>query len=124
MKKMSDVLRKKRVSLSLGFSAIIVFAILFQGCRKDYYKKFTHTWAIPTDEVTLYLKPDSSFILNQRNDPARMGTWRLEDNGNFIIFKSSEEKTSKRLKVKEITATKLVLSDNGLEQDYIMSDQP
>ena len=104
---------------------LLVFAIvcvLFasQSCSADHYKPMQHKWRMITDEATLVLNPDSSFIFSQRNS-IYSGTWKLDDKGKTIIFKQ-KGKTEKRMAVKKVSNESLILSDNGDEQDYVKAD--
>jgi len=73
-----------------------------------------------TDEATLELNTDSSFIFSQRNSISS-GTWRLDDSGKTIIFKQ-KGKNEKKMAVKKVSNESLILSDNGDEQDYVKAD--
>jgi len=79
-----------------------------------------HKWRMITDEATLVLNQDSSFIFSQRNS-IYAGTWKLDDNGKTIVFKQ-KGKTEKRMAVKKVSNEALILSDNGDEQDYVKAD--
>jgi hypothetical protein len=93
---------------------------LIQSCGTDHYKQIGHKWRIITDEVTLDMHQDSTFVLTQRNVPIT-GTWKLDDNDKSVIFKE-KGKGAKKLKIKELSDTKLILSDNGYELDYVRAD--
>jgi hypothetical protein len=97
----------------------VIFAVIY-GCTKDNNTLIQHRWLITTDEVTLEFHPDSTFTGSERGE-AFTGTWKLADNGKSVIFKK-KGKSEKKLKIKELSATKLTLSDNGLDQDYVRGD--
>jgi hypothetical protein len=111
---------KKYVLHILALFTIVSTLMLSQSCSTDHYKEIGHKWRIVTDEVTLELHQDSTFILTQRNIPIT-GSWKLEDHGKSIIFKE-KGKSEKKLKIKELSDTKLILSDNGYELDYVRAD--
>jgi len=93
---------------------------LFFSCNTDHYKPLDHKWRMITEEATLELNPDSSFVFMQHN-ALSSGKWKLEDNGKTIVFKQ-KGKGEKRMEVKQVSTTQLILSDNGDEQDYIKAD--
>jgi hypothetical protein len=113
---MKNILRHR---ILIIIAAIGVFSML-QACNRDHYKPMQHKWRMITDEATLVLNQDSSFIFSQRNS-IYSGTWKLDDHGKTIVFKQ-KGKTEKRMAVKKISDESLILSDNGDEQDYVKAD--
>jgi len=104
----------------LPMLAIVPALLFFQACTSNHYKPMQHKWRMITDEATLELSPDSSFIFSQRNS-IFAGTWKLDDNGKTIIFKQ-KGKIEKKMSVKKVSNESLILSDNGDEQDYVKAD--
>jgi len=94
--------------------------LMFLSCSTNHYKPMQHKWRMITDEATLELNPDSTFIFAQRNS-LYSGTWKLDDNGKTIIFKQ-KGKSEKHMTVMKVSSESLILSDNGDEQDYIKAD--
>lgn len=106
------------IPIRIAFFAICLGCLgLLQACGTDHYKPLEYKWRIPSDEVTLELNADSTFVLSERNTPIK-GTWKLSDDNKSIIFKEPG-KHEKALQIKLISKTKLTLSDNGLDQEYI-----
>ena len=111
---------KNTIPYHIPLLATAIVFLLFQSCTSNHYKPMQHKWRMITDEATLELNTDSSFIFSQRNSISS-GTWRLDDKGKTIIFKQ-KGKSEKRMAVKKISDETLILSDNGDEQDYVKAD--
>ncbi len=102
-----------------GITLLMATATL-QSCSTDHYKPMQHKWRMITDEATLELNADSTFIFAQRNS-LNTGSWKLDDHGKTIIFKQ-KGKAEKRMSIQKISSESLILSDNGDEQDYVKAD--
>jgi hypothetical protein len=111
---------KKRILVINAAILAMLFLAVFYSCSADKYKMIEHKWLITTDEVILEFHPDSTFTGTERGEGFN-GTWKLSYDGKYVVFKKKAS-SPKRLKIKALTATKLTLSDNGLEQDYVRGD--
>ena len=100
--------------------ALLMMLTTLLSCNSNHYKPMQHKWRMITDEATLELNVDSTFVFAQRNS-VNAGTWKLDDNGKTIIFKQ-KGKSEKRMTVQKISGESLILSDNGDEQDYVKAD--
>ena len=118
----SSIVNMKNITRHNILTVFVVIGLFFlvQSCDTDHYKPMQHKWRMITDEATLVLNQDSSFIFSQRNS-IYAGTWKLDDHGKTIIFKQ-KGKTEKRMAVKKVSNESLILSDNGDEQDYVKAD--
>jgi hypothetical protein len=113
---------RKHILFKLSFVLYLAATILFiESCGNDHYKMLEHKWRITTDEVTLELHPDSTFALIQQRNTPITGIWKLDDHSKSIIFKEKGN-GEKKMGIVELTNTRLVLSNNGEELDYIRAD--
>ena len=108
------------MSRKLLISLVLLLLMVMGACSTDHYKPMQHKWRMITEEATLELNSDSTFIFMQHSTLSS-GKWKLEDNGNTIVFKQ-KGKGEKKMEVKQVSGTRLILSDNGDDQDYIKAD--
>jgi len=100
----------------------IVAAVVLVGCGSEPDHSGTYILTIMSDDISLELKPDGSFIgtPQDKEDDRAIGSWKVE--GDFLVCEGTTERRSEKISLKFNKSTGKLISLGSHGRDMPIDD--